>query len=53
MVAGSVLNAMIEGSAILSGEEVDWRHLSLNYFVPYCVAGYSGARNEATKGGND
>lgn len=53
LVVGSVLNAINQGSAILAGDNIDWLHLSLNYFVPYCVASYSAARSELTRGGYD
>lgn len=32
--------------ASLSGSGVSWIHVALNYFVPYCVASYSAAKNE-------
>lgn len=52
LVVGSILNLVNQGGAILSGAGVSWIHLALNYFVPYCVASYSAAKNELTPRGN-
>lgn len=53
LVVGTVLNAINQGSALLAGSHIHWLHLLLNYLVPYCVASYSAARNELTRGGDD
>lgn len=45
-VVGTVLNAINQGSAIISGKSVVWFNVLLNYLVPYCVASYSAAKNE-------
>jgi len=52
LVVGSILNLINQGSAILSGTGISWIHVALNYFVPYCVASYSAAKNELTPRGN-
>lgn len=49
LLVGTVLNLVNQGEAILAGVSVSWIHLLLNYWVPYCVASYSAARNELTK----
>jgi len=46
LVVGSILNVINQGEKILNGDTVSWLHLLLNYFVPYCVASYSAAKNE-------
>lgn len=51
-VVGTILNLVNQGSAILSGTGISWIHVALNYFVPYCVASYSAAKNELTPRGN-
>ena len=48
VVVGSVLNLVNQGEAILAGAAISWLHIVLNYLVPYCVASYSAAKNEAT-----
>ena len=52
LVVGSILNLVNQGDAILAGAGFSWTHVALNYFVPYCVASYSAARNELTPRGN-
>lgn len=49
LVVGTVLNLINQGGVIFSGKTVDWLHLLLNYFVPYCVATYSATKNELTR----
>lgn len=46
LVVGSVLNLINQGESLFHGGAISWGHLLLNYFVPYCVASYSAARNE-------
>lgn len=43
LVVGSVLNAINQGAAIISGS-MESGHFMLNYLVPFCVATYSGAQ---------
>lgn len=45
-LVGTLLNVINQGGTILTGDEISWFHLLLNYVVPYCVASYSAARNE-------
>lgn len=47
-VVGTLLNLINQGPAWLDGEAISWLHLLLNYLVPYSVASYSAARNEAS-----
>ncbi|MDP3844386.1 MAG: nitrate/nitrite transporter NrtS [Oxalobacteraceae bacterium] len=49
LVVGTVLNLVNQSGAILVGIGISWFHLLLNYFVPYCVASYSAAKNEITR----
>lgn len=51
LVVGSILNLVNQGDALLTGADISWIHVALNYFVPYCVASYSAARNEMTPRG--
>jgi len=53
MVVGSLLNLINQGGAILAGTGISWIHIALNYFVPYCVASYSAAKNELTLRGQE
>lgn len=46
LVVGTALNIINQGQSILSGNQVDWCRLILNYLVPYCVASYSAAKNQ-------
>ncbi len=48
LVVGSVLNLVNQGEAIMAGAAVSWVQVALNYLVPYCVASYSAAKQEAT-----
>lgn len=43
LVVGSVLNAINQGAAIISGS-MESGPFMLNYLVPFCVATYSGAQ---------
>jgi hypothetical protein len=52
LVVGSILNLINQGSVIMAGADISWIHVALNYFVPYCVASYSAAKNELTTRGN-
>jgi len=52
LVVGSILNLVNQGGAIMAGTGISWIHVALNYFVPYCVASYSAAKNELTPRGN-
>lgn len=51
LVVGTILNFVNQGENILSGQGINWFHLVLNYFVPYCVSSYSAAKNETTRSG--
>ena len=52
LVVGSILNLINQGSAIVAGSGISWIHVAWNYFVPYCVASYSAAKNEVTPRGS-
>ncbi len=52
LVVSSILNLINQGSAILAGTSISWNHVALNYFVPYCAASYSVAKNELTQRAN-
>ena len=43
---GTVLNIINQGGVILSGHNIAWGHIVLNYLTPYCVATYSAVKNE-------
>lgn len=47
LVVGALLNCINEGGALLSGQGIAWGSIVLNFVVPYCVATYAAARNEA------
>lgn len=49
-VVGTLLNLINQGEALWSDAAVSWPHVLMNYVVPYCVASYSAARNEARRG---
>jgi len=49
LVVGTVLNLINQGEKVLSAQGVSWFHLVLNYLVPYCVASYAAAKNEAIR----
>ena len=51
LVVGTILNFVNQGENILSGQNIKWFQLVLNYFVPYCVSSYSAAKNEITRSG--
>ncbi|WP_323055045.1 nitrate/nitrite transporter NrtS [Microbulbifer thermotolerans] len=46
LVVGALLNAINQGPALTTGQEIDWLKVLLNFVVPYCVASYSAARNQ-------
>ena len=50
LVVGVLLNAINEGKALLTGGGIHWLPVVLNFVVPYCVASYAAARNEARRG---
>ena len=49
LVAGRNLSLINQGSAILAGTSISWNHVALDYYVPYCPASYSVAKNELTQ----
>lgn len=53
VVVGTILNIINHGRALLDGAPLIWTHLLLNYFVPYCVASYSAAKNELSRNAAD
>jgi len=46
LVVGCVLNLINQGEVLFSGAQVSWRHVVLNFLVPYAVSSYSAARNQ-------
>lgn len=50
LVVGSVLNVINQSANLLNTDTISWLHMLLNYLVPYCVAGYSAAKNEVRAG---
>lgn len=44
LVVGTCLNAINQGPQLWHGEGVVWSRIALNFFVPYLVASYSGAK---------
>ncbi|MFA7556081.1 MAG: nitrate/nitrite transporter NrtS [Spongiibacteraceae bacterium] len=46
LVVGTLLNIINQGGQLLSGVDIVWGQVLLNFFVPYCVASYSAAKNE-------
>lgn len=50
LVVGTILNLLNLWQLILAGMPLPWIHVAANYLVPYCVASYSAARNELTRG---
>lgn len=46
IVVGIFLNIINQGPRLIEGDGVNWAQVILNFFVPYCVASYSGAKNE-------
>lgn len=51
LVVGTILNIINQGDSILTGQDVAWGHLAMNYIVPFCVATYSAVKNELTERG--
>ena len=43
IVVGSILNVINQGAAIFGDADIAWMSFLLTYFVPYCVATFSGA----------
>jgi hypothetical protein len=39
-IVGTILNAINQGDALLTGKPLDWTKLLLTYVVPYCVTTY-------------
>lgn len=46
LVVGSLLNLVNQGGNLIDGLPVNGLQMLLNFCVPFCVAGYSTARNE-------
>lgn len=46
MVVGTLLNLVNQGGRLLDGLPPNVFQMLLNYVVPFCVSGYSAARNE-------
>ena len=46
LVVGTLLNLINQGQQFLTGSEISWGHVLLNFLVPYCVANYSATKNE-------
>ena len=53
IVVGTLLNGVNQGAALFGGEAIAWGSVVLNFIVPYCVATYAAARNEARLRSND
>lgn len=53
LVVGTVLNLINQGDRLLAGLPPSWFHVALNYLVPFCVSGYSAARNELRRNEED
>jgi hypothetical protein len=49
IVVGIFLNIINQGPRLLDGDGVNWLQVALNFVVPYCVASYSGAKNELAR----
>ena len=49
LLVGTLLNVINNGEQIWMHQGVNLWHVVLNYVVPFCVAGYSAARNEAAR----
>jgi len=49
LVVGTILNAINQGPEFVRGLEIAWGQVLLNFFVPYCVASYSAAKNEVAR----
>ncbi|MFT7185814.1 MAG: hypothetical protein ACI84K_001197 [Pseudohongiellaceae bacterium] len=52
LVVGTVLNIINQSDGLFSTATIAWGHLMLNYFVPYCVASYSAAKNQVYRNEN-
>lgn len=50
---GTLLNLINQGAQFFGPEPIDWWHVALNYVVPFCVAGYSAARNQLNQSGGE
>jgi len=48
-VVGTILNIINQGAAIISATGISSPHIMLNYFVAFCVASYSAAKNELSR----
>lgn len=46
VAVGTLLNFTNQGSEIIAGVDISWSQIALNFFIPYCVASYSAAKNE-------
>lgn len=46
LVVGTLLNLINQGQQFLTGSEISWGHVLLNFLVPYCVANYSATKNK-------
>lgn len=44
LVVGTLLNAINQGERLVSGGDILWTSLLLNYLIPFCVASYSAVR---------
>lgn len=49
LLVGLVLNLINQGGALWNGEPISFAHVLMNFFVPFCVSGYSAAKNELTR----
>lgn len=49
LVVGFVLNIINHGEALWEGRPVSLVHVLMNFLVPFCVSGYSAAKNELTR----
>lgn len=49
LIVGLVLNAINQGGALLDGQPLRIGHFLMNFLVPFCVAGFSAAKNELNR----
>ena len=49
LFVGLVLNVINNGEQLWLHHTVSWWHIAMNFVVPYCVASYSAACNEAQR----
>lgn len=49
LVVGLLLNAINQGGALWDGKPISLGHVLMNFLVPFCVSGYSAAKNELTR----